>query len=106
MTSSVSLWAVQKDRTEALPQLEADRYICRTIYNKANDMDRLIDELTFYSKIDTNKIPYTFAKINVSQYFKDCLEEVGLDMEARGIELGYFNSADEDVMVIADAEQM
>ena len=82
-----------------------DRYI-RTIYNKANDMDRLIDELTFYSKIDTNKIPYTFAKINVSQYFKDCLEEVGLDMEARGIELGYFNYADEDVMVIADAEQI
>ena len=47
-----------------------DKYI-RTIYNKANDMDRLIDELTFYSKIDTNKIPYTFSKINVSQYFKD-----------------------------------
>lgn len=82
-----------------------DKYI-RTIYNKANDMDRLIDELTFYSKIDTNKIPYTFSKINVSQYFKDCLEEVGLDMEARGIELGYFNYVDEDVMVIADAEQM
>lgn len=37
-----------------------DRYI-RTIYNKANDMDKLIDELTFYSKIDTNKIPYTFS---------------------------------------------
>ena len=52
-------------------------------------MDRLIDELTFYSKIDTNKIPYTFSKINVSQYFRDCVEEVGLDMEARGIELGY-----------------
>lgn len=82
-----------------------DRYI-RTIYNKANDMDRLIDELTFYSKIDTNKIPYTYSKINVTQYFKDCVEEVGLDMESKGIELGYFNYADEDVMVIADAEQM
>ncbi|MGN0373436.1 MAG: ATP-binding protein [Enterocloster sp.] len=82
-----------------------EKYI-RTIYNKANDMDRLIDELTFYSKIDTNKIPYVFSKINVSQYFKDCVEEVGLDMEARGIELGYFNYVDEDVVVIADAEQM
>lgn len=82
-----------------------DKYI-RTIYNKANDMDRLIDELTFYSKIDTNKIPYAFSKINVAQYFKDCVEEVGLDMEARGIELGYFNYVDEDVVVIADAEQM
>ncbi len=82
-----------------------DRYI-RTIYNKANDMDRLIDELTFYSKIDTNKIPYAFSKINVSEYFGDCVDEVGLDLEARGVELGYFNYVDEDVLVIADAEQI
>lgn len=82
-----------------------DRYI-RTIYNKANDMDRLIDELTFYSKIDTNKIPYAFAKINVSDYFGDCIDEVGLDLEARGIDLGYYNYVEEDVLVIADAEQL
>ncbi len=82
-----------------------DKYI-RTIYNKANDMDRLIDELTFYSKIDTNKIPYTFSKINVASYFRDCVEEVGLDLDANNIELGYFNYVDEDVVVIADAEQM
>lgn len=92
------------DGVASSPQ-RLDKYI-RTIYNKANDMDRLIDELTFYSKIDTNKIPYTFTKINVAQYFKDCVDEVGLDMEAKGIELGYFNYVDEDVVVIADAEQM
>ena len=82
-----------------------EKYI-RTIYNKANDMDRLIDELTFYSKIDTNKIPYTFSKINVSNYFRDCIEEVGLELDSNNIELGYFNYVDEDVVVIADAEQM
>ena len=82
-----------------------NRYI-RTIYNKANDMDRLVDELTFYSKIDTNKIPYTFSKINVANYFRDCVEEVGLDLDTNHIELGYFNYVDEDVVVIADAEQM
>ena len=32
-----------------------DRYI-KTIYNKANEMDLLINELTLYSKIDTNLI--------------------------------------------------
>lgn len=82
-----------------------ERYI-RTIYNKANDMDRLIAELTFYSKIDTNKIPYAFAKINVADYFGDCIDEVGLDLEARGVELGYFNYVDEDIQIIADAEQI
>ncbi len=81
------------------------RYI-RTIYNKANDMDRLVDELTFYTKIDTNKIPYTFSKINVANYFRDCVEEVGLDLDTNHIELGYFNYVDEEVAVIADAEQM
>lgn len=30
-----------------------DRYI-KTIYNKDNEMDLLINELTLYSKIDTN----------------------------------------------------
>ena len=82
-----------------------DKYI-RTIYNKANDMDRLIDELTFYSKIDTNKIPYQFAKLNVDSYFRDCAEEVGLELESRNIELGFFNYVAEDVEIIADAEQL
>lgn len=82
-----------------------DRYI-RTIYNKANDMDRLINELTFYSKIDTNRIPYTFNKINVSSYFEDCCEEVGLDLESKNIDFSYFNYVDENVEVIADAEQI
>ncbi len=82
-----------------------DRYI-RTIYNKANDMDRLINELTFYSKIDTNRIPYTFNKINVANYFEDCFEEVGLDLESKGIEFSYSNFVDKNVEVIADTEQM
>lgn len=82
-----------------------DKYI-KTIYNKANDMDRLINELTFYSKIDTDRIPYTFNKINVNNYFNDCIEEVGLDLEAKNIELAYFNYVSEDVVIIADAEQL
>lgn len=82
-----------------------DKYI-RTIYNKANDMDRLIDELTFYSKIDTNRVPYVFTKINVASYFKDCIDEVGIELEAKNIELGYFNYCEDDTLVIADAEQM
>ena len=82
-----------------------DKYI-KTIYNKTIDMDRLINELTFYSKIDTNRIPYTFNKINVREYFDDCVEEVGLDLESKNIELSYFNSVENDVLVIADAEQL
>lgn len=82
-----------------------DKYI-KTIYIKANDMERLIDELTFYSKIDTNKIPYTFGKINIDRYFRDCVEELSLDLEAQHIDITYFNYADENIMIIADPEQL
>lgn len=82
-----------------------DRYV-HTIYNKTNEMDHLINELTFYSKIDTNRIPYTFSKLNVDDYFSDCAEEVGLELETRGIQLYYANYVEKDVLVIADGEQI
>ena len=82
-----------------------DRYV-KTIYNKTNEMDHLINELTFYSKIDTNRIPYTFSKLNVEDYFSDCAEEVGLELETRGIELVYANYVESGVQVIADGEQI
>ena len=82
-----------------------DRYI-RTIYNKTNDMDRLINELTFYSKIDANRIPYTFNKINVKNYFEECVEEMGIELESKGFAFSYKNEVDDSVEVIADAEQI
>ena len=84
---------------------KVDKYV-RTIYNKANEMDMLINELTLYSKIDTNRIPYNFVKLNVYEYFKDCVEEIGLDLEAKGIGLSYFNYATTDTLIIADPEQL
>lgn len=84
---------------------KVDKYV-RTIYNKANEMDMLINELTLYSKIDTNRIPYNFVKLNVYEYFKDCVEEIGLDLEAKGIGLSYFNYATVDTLIIADPEQL
>ncbi len=78
----------------------------RTIYNKANDMDRLINELTFYSGIDSNRIPYNFHRINVNEYFRDCVEEVGLELESENIRLHYSNLVGPEVRIIADPEQL
>lgn len=82
-----------------------DKYV-RTIYNKATEMDRLINELTLYSKIDTNRIPYNFAKINVTDYFNDCIEEIGLDLESKNMKLSYDNHVDDQTLIIADPEQL
>lgn len=82
-----------------------DKYL-RTIYTKANDMDRLINELTYYSSIDNNRIPYNFHRIDVAEFFEDCVEDVGLDLESKNIQLNYSNLVDPDTRIIADPEQL
>jgi signal transduction histidine kinase len=81
------------------------KYI-RIIYSKANDMNNLINELTLYSSIDNNRIPYNFVKINVADYFGDCIEEIGADLESKSIKLNYSNLTAPDTQIVADPEQI
>ena len=82
-----------------------DKYI-KTIYNKTNEMDVLINELSLYSKIDTNSIPYDFIKMKVSAYFNDCFTELAMDMEQAHVKVDYRNTCPDDTRVIADPEQL
>ncbi len=82
-----------------------ERYI-RTIYNKANEMDKLIDELTLYSRIDSNRIPYNFKQISVKEYFDDCGSELAIEMSNRGVDFNYINKVAEDVKFAVDDEQL
>lgn len=82
-----------------------DKYL-KTIYTKANDMSALVDELAFYTKIDSNTIPYAFKEINLHEYFDDCIEDLSLDLEVMNIKIIYDNDINKSVQVIADAEQL
>ena len=82
-----------------------EKYL-RTIYTKANDMDRLINELTYYSSIDNNRIPYNFKRLDVVDFFEDCVEEVGFELESKNIELNYTNVVTRGTRIIADPEQL
>ena len=82
-----------------------DRYV-RTIYNKTNEMDRLINELSFYSKITTNRIPYVFDKVSARDFFDDAAAEIGEDVRSKGVAFTYENDVPGDVTVIADVKQI
>lgn len=77
-----------------------------TIKNKAEDMDRLIEQLTLFSRLDNNRIPYEFRRINVIKYFNDCISEIKMDLEAQGITLNYKTNCTEDMEVMADPIQL
>ncbi len=82
-----------------------EKYL-KTIYNKANDMTLLVDELSLYSKIDCDSLPYDFKEIDVESYFDDCMEEITLDTELSGVKVSFFNYLTRNVKVVADPEQV
>ena len=83
-----------------------DRYI-KTIYNKANEMDLLINELTFYSKIDTNRIPYNFTTISDKAVILVTVQRIlFMELEAKGVQFRYRNYLETDSKVIVDPEQL
>lgn len=82
-----------------------EKYL-RTIYAKASDMTTLVDELSFYTKIDTNNIPYHFEKVRVNDYFRDCIEDNSQELEFVNVELSFESDVAEETHVLGDREQL
>ncbi len=82
-----------------------ERYI-RTIFNKTNDMNILLNELSFYSRITTNRMPYAFDKVDVRSFYDDAAEEIRDDLNSKNISFIFENEVPEGTCVIADAEQL
>jgi signal transduction histidine kinase len=64
-----------------------DRYV-KTIYAKAVQMDRLIDELSLFSKLDMGRLLFHFEQIDLAAFVQDCVDEQLVDVEKRGMTLG------------------
>ncbi len=82
-----------------------DRYL-KMIYNKANELDALINELSLYTNINNNAIPYEFHRVSVKDYFSDCMEEIQATLESHDMTLVYHNYCADDVRVVVDPDQL
>ncbi|MCR5684080.1 MAG: HAMP domain-containing histidine kinase [Lachnospiraceae bacterium] len=78
----------------------------RTIHTKAVDMQSLVDELSDYSKLDSDIVRYNFNRIAVNSFFNDCVEELSLDTEVKNISLSYKSDLPDSAFISADAEQL
>nr|WP_243427981.1 HAMP domain-containing sensor histidine kinase [Alkaliphilus hydrothermalis] len=84
------------------------RYI-KTIHNKAKDMDRLIDELLLYSKLDIKKLPFHFEGVDILQFLQDIIEEYQFDLEEKNITLKlqhHEGDFKEMPLILADREKL
>lgn len=85
---------------------EKNRKYINTIYTKASDVDKLIDELFLYSKLDLNKFVFNFTKVNVYQYIEDCIEELYFHLLEKNIRINHYPIRVEPIYVIADVQQL
>ncbi len=82
-----------------------ERYL-KMVYNKANELDVLINELSLYTNINNNAIPYEFHRVLVKDYFQDCMEEVQATLMSHNMTLTYKNYCHDDVRVVVDPDQL
>lgn len=81
------------------------KYI-RTIDTKVSDIDKLIDELFLFSKLDLKKEPFHFEKVEILEYLGDCTEELKLDLGKQGIKLNFKHEHKQSLWVVADREKL
>lgn len=77
-----------------------------TIYNKTNDMTKLIDELLYYSRVSGNEFSYNFEKTNVKEFFDNYVKDLYLELDTIKINFSYSANVDADTMIDIDREQI
>ncbi len=83
-----------------------EKYI-KTIYKNSCEMDRLIDDLFLFSKLDIKQLPFDFEEINIHKYLEDCIEEMTFDLAEKDIKLSYESSYNcVGNLIIADRQRL
>jgi signal transduction histidine kinase len=82
-----------------------EKYI-QTIHSKAIDVDKLIDELFLFSKLDLKREPFNFENVDIISYLQHSAEELGFDLHKGGIQLEFESCCQQPVTVIADREKL
>ncbi len=82
-----------------------EKYV-KIVRSYVSSMENLIDDLFLFSKLDIDKIQFDFKNTNLKNYFEDCIEDIGYDLEEKNIELKYdFNYKNEKGIKI-DSEKL
>lgn len=83
---------------------EKNEKYMRTIAAKAGEMDHLIDELFLYSKLDMQKLPFTFENVPILPFLNDWAEELAVELEKQGVELQIDMNGGDHIYVSVDRD--
>lgn len=81
------------------------KYI-QTIYNNTVYVNKLIDDLFLFAKLDMQKLEFQFLRTNIGAFMDDLMEEYGFDYHERNIVFEYRNLLGEPVWVDLDGKRL
>ena len=76
------------------------------IHSKAVSMDKLVDELFLYSKLDLNQEPFLFKVVDIVDFLEDSIEELRYDLEDKQVAFDWDNQATGPVMASVDLDKL
>ena len=81
-----------------------NRYL-RIIAGNTDYMNRLIDDLFLFSKLDMQKLDLHLKKVSIRPFLWDMMEELGLDFEEQGILFAYRDELNQDFEISLDTKR-
>jgi len=66
----------------------------------------LIDELFLFSKLDLNKLPFVFERVEIKSYLSDSMEELKFDLEKSNVEIHLIDEIGDGISILADREKL
>lgn len=75
----------------------------RIIQQNARYMNRLIDDLLLYSKLDLHKLNFEFSPLPFGEYVSELFSELKLENEENGVVMTFANRLESDVSIPMDS---
>lgn len=82
-----------------------NRYL-KTIYTNAAYINKLIDDLFMFSKLDMDKMDFNFEILKIQAYMKDLMDEFKFDLEEKWYKFSYLDKTLRDYSVNIDGKRV
>ncbi|RRJ65551.1 sensor histidine kinase [Paenibacillus oralis] len=82
-----------------------DKYIAM-IGQKTADMDRLIEELFLFSKLDLKRLPFHFEPVDLHRYLEEWAEELKTDPRYKDVHIDFRSKLAGPLPVLADRDKL
>lgn len=76
------------------------------IYHKSEDMDRLIDDLFLFSKLDLHKMPFDMESVRLVPFYESCMEELHLEYDKKGVVITSNLEVEQGLTLIMDSQKI